>query len=182
MANPDRVARVIAAQELHTDRLLSLPNVIGTGTGYRQRRGRFGTEVCVQVFVQRKFPASELPQSAVIPSDVHWGEDRVRVDVIDVGFVFAAQDTTRYRPVPGGCSIGHQDRVDASTLGGWACDLTDSTIVILTCNHCIANLGVAPSPTGFSSRAVSTAASSRAISSAISNGSSRWRRGCRRRR
>ena len=70
------------------------------------------------------------------------------VDVIDVGFVFAAQDTTRYRPVPGGCSIGHQDRVDASTLGGWACDLRDSTIVILTCNHCISNLNVASAPAG----------------------------------
>ena len=148
MANPDRVARVTAAQELHTERLLKFPNVVGTGTGYRQLRGRFGTEVCVQVFVQGKLDAAELPDWAVVPREVHLGDERVRVDVIDVGFVYAAQDTTRYRPVPGGCSIGHQDRVDASTLGGWACDLRDSTIVILTCNHCISNLSVASVPAG----------------------------------
>jgi hypothetical protein len=148
MANPERVARVSTAQELHADRLLALPNVIGTGTGYRQVRGRFGNEVCVQVFVQGKLDPSELPEWAIVPREVHLGDERVRVDVIDVGFVFAAQDTTRYRPVPGGCSIGHQDRVDASTLGGWACDLRDSTIVILTCNHCISNLSVASAPAG----------------------------------
>ena len=122
--------------------------MVGTGTGYRQVRGRFGNEVCVQVFVQGKLDPSELPEWAVVPREVHLGEERMRVDVIDVGFVFAAQDTTRYRPVPGGCSIGHQDRVDASTLGGWACDLRDSTIVILTCNHCISNLNVAAAPAG----------------------------------
>jgi hypothetical protein len=72
----------------------------------------------------------------------------VAVDVIEVGFVYAAQDVTRYRPVPGGCSIGHQNRVDASTLGAWAGDLTDDTVVLLTCNHCIANLGVASVPGG----------------------------------
>jgi Peptidase family S64 len=148
MANPDRVARVSAAQELHAERLLKFPNVVGTGTGYRQLRGRFGNEVCVQVFVQGKFDPSELPEWAVVPREVHLRDERVRVDVIDVGFVFAAQDTTRYRPVPGGCSIGHQDRIDASTLGGWACDLRDSTIVILTCNHCISNLSVASAPAG----------------------------------
>ena len=148
MPSQDRVARVSAAQELHAERLLEFPNVVGTGTGYRQVRGRFGNEVCVQVFVQGKLDSSELPEWAVVPREVHLGEERMRVDVIDVGFVFAAQDTTRYRPVPGGCSIGHQDRVDASTLGGWACDLRDSTIVILTCNHCISNLNVASAPAG----------------------------------
>ena len=148
MPSQDRVARVSAAQELHAERLLKFPNVVGTGTGYRQVRGRFGNEVCVQVFVQGKLDSSELPEWAVVPREVHLGEERMRVDVIDVGFVFAAQDTTRYRPVPGGCSIGHQDRVDASTLGGWACDLRDSTIVILTCNHCISNLNVASAPAG----------------------------------
>ena len=148
MASADRVARVSAAQELHSERLLEFPNVVGTGTGYRQLRGRFGTEVCVQAFVQAKLDPSELPEWAIVPREVHLGEERIRVDVIDVGFVYAAQDTTRYRPVPGGCSIGHQDRVDASTLGGWACDLRDSTIVILTCNHCISNLSVASAPAG----------------------------------
>jgi hypothetical protein len=99
MASADRVARVSAAQELHEERLLEFPNVVGTGTGYRQLRGRFGTEVCVQAFVQAKLDPSELPEWAIVPREVHLGEERIRVDVIDVGFVYAAQDTT---PLPAG--------------------------------------------------------------------------------
>jgi hypothetical protein len=72
----------------------------------------------------------------------------VPVDVIEVGFVYAAVDPTRYRPVPGGCSIGHESVIDAGTLGGWACDLADDSVVLLTCNHCIANLSVASAPGG----------------------------------
>lgn len=145
----DEIRGILQAQELNAHRLLALPNVVGIGTGYRQRRGKFGMEVCVQVFVPRKYPVGELPDWALVPRDVPGAGGRAaRVDVIEVGFVYAAQDTTRYRPVPGGCSIGHQSRVDASTLGGWACDLTDDTIVLLTCNHCIANLGAASVPGG----------------------------------
>lgn len=145
----ERVLRTLAAQELHLDRLLALPNVVGVGTGYRERGGKQTSEVVVQTFVQRKYPDDQLPPWARVPPDVTDEEGaRVRTDVIDVGFVYAAQDTTRYRPVPGGCSIGHQNLMDASTLGGWACDLTDRTTVILTCNHCIANLNAASVPGG----------------------------------
>jgi hypothetical protein len=148
-ARPDETAAVLRAQELNADRLLSLPNVIGVGTGYRQRRGKYGTSLSVQAFVSRKYPLNELPDWAIVPRTVAGIEGKdVAVDVIEVGFVYAAQDVTRYRPVPGGCSIGHQNLVDASTLGAWAGDLTDDTVVLLTCNHCIANLGVASVPGG----------------------------------
>jgi hypothetical protein len=137
------------AQELNASRLMAFPNVVGIGTGYRQRRGKYGTGLAVQVFVQRKYPLAELPDWAIVPREVGGVDGQgVPVDVVEVGFVYAAQDTTRYRPVPGGCSIGHQNRVDASTLGGWAGDLTDDTVVLLSCNHCIANLGVASVPGG----------------------------------
>ena len=65
MPSQDRVARVSAAQELHAERLLKFPNVVGTGTGYRQLRSRFGNEVCVQVFVQRKLDPRELPVRSI---------------------------------------------------------------------------------------------------------------------
>jgi hypothetical protein len=149
VAMTDPLQRALRAQELYASRLLALPNVLGVGTGYRQQQGTYGDEICVQLFVQRKYPVGELPDWAVAPREVLDSEGvPVHIDVIEVGFVFAAQDTTRYRPVPGGCSIGHQSVVDASTLGGWACDRRDDSIVLLTCNHCIANLGVASVPGG----------------------------------
>lgn len=149
MANSDLTLAALRVQELHEPNLLSLPNVVGTGTGYRERRGKVTGEVVVQVFVNRKYPRDHLPDWAMVPETLPGAAgDAVRVDVIEVGFVYAAQDTTRYRPVPGGCGIGHQSRVDASTLGGWAADRTDNTVVLLSCNHCIANLGVASVPGG----------------------------------
>jgi hypothetical protein len=149
MARLDRVTRCLLAQEMNAQRLLSYPNVVGIGTGFREQRERRRDEVVVQAFVQRKYSLDELPDWALLPGAIPGPEGRdVRLDVIDVGYVYAAQDTTRYRPVPGGCSIGHQSVVDASTLGGWACDRTDDTIVLLSCNHCIANLNVASVPGG----------------------------------
>jgi hypothetical protein len=149
MARLDRVTRCLLAQEMHAERLLSYPNVVGIGTGFREQRERRTEEVVVQAFVQRKYSLEELPDWALLPRAISGPEGRdVRLDVIDVGYVYAAQDTTRYRPVPGGCSMGHQSVVDASTPGGWACDRTDDTIVLLTCNHCIANLNVASVPGG----------------------------------
>lgn len=149
MPSREAVAAIMQTQELHTGELMRLPNVVGTATGLRQRRGKYGNRVCVQVFVQRKYPVSHLPPWALVPRELAGADgEPVGVDVIEAGFVYAAQDTTRYRPVPGGCSIGHQSTVDASTLGGWACDLTDDTVVLLSCNHCIANLGAASVPGG----------------------------------
>jgi hypothetical protein len=145
----ENIVTVMRAQELNARQLAALPNAIGTGTGFRQTKGKLSEEVVVQLFVERKYPVAHLPDWARAPREVTGPDgERIPVDVIEVGFVYAAQDTTRYRPVPGGCSIGHQNAVDASTLGGWACDNTDDTIVLLTCNHCIANLGVASVPGG----------------------------------
>lgn len=149
MATHEEIRAILRAQELNTERLLPLPNVVGTGTGFRQEKGEFTDEVVVQTFVQQKYPVDHLPDWAIVPREVAGLKgERVPVDVIEVGFVYAAIDPNRYRPVPGGCSIGHQNTVDASTLGGWACDLADDSVVLLTCNHCIANLSVASVPGG----------------------------------
>lgn len=149
MSAQEGIGEILRAQELNSERLRSLPNVVGTGTGYRQRNGEITDEVVLQVFVQRKYPDDHLPDWAMVPREVAGLQGGpVPVDVIEVGFVYAAIDPTRYRPVPGGCSIGHESSIDASTLGGWACDLADDSVVLLTCNHCIANLSVASLPGG----------------------------------
>lgn len=149
MARQSRVSQVMFAQELHTENLLTLPNVVGTGTGYRQKNGEFTNEVCVQIFVERKYPLDQLPPGTIVPAEVTGGEARpIRTDVIEAGPLDAFQDTTRYRPVPGGCSAGPQQSNSAGTLGGWAADNTDDTIVLLTNNHVISNLDIQPTLRG----------------------------------
>lgn len=145
MARPSRENLVRYAQETNEDYLFGFDNVIGVGTGLRERNDELTNEVCVQVFVERKLPVDRLAPSQVIPGRVRGFEGaNVRTDIIAAAIPEAQQDTTRYRPVPGGCSIGPERSVSAGTLGGWACDNTDDTIVMLSNNHVISNLDTMP--------------------------------------
>lgn len=141
MARPSRENLVRFAQEANEEYLFGHDNVVGVGTGLREKGGDFTDETCVQVFVQRKLSAEDLAPGQLIPARVPGFEGRgVRTDVIAAPIPEAQQDTSRYRPVPGGCSIGAEARVNAGTLGGWACDEADDTIVLVSNNHVISNL------------------------------------------
>jgi hypothetical protein len=145
MPRPSRETLVRYAQELNQESLLQYPNVIGVATGFRERAGKLTEEIVVQVFVERKLADKELISARVVPKQVTGYEGAtVRTDVIETTVPEAQQDTTRYRPVQGGCSIGPEASVSAGTLGGWACDNTDDTIVLLSNNHVISNLDTLP--------------------------------------
>jgi hypothetical protein len=146
MARPDRLSRIQFAQERNENALLGLPNVVGTATGLRQQAGRTTDETCIQVFVERKPPLEQLASWERVPEAVRGYEDEsVRTDVIEITPPEAhVPDGARHRPVPGGCSIGPEATVSAGTLGGWACDLEDDTVVLLSNNHVISNLDAMP--------------------------------------
>lgn len=144
MAKPTREAAAHSACEANVDRLLDLPNVNGVGVGNRVRNGRDTDEVCIHVFVERKDPTQDLGATAVVPRTVAGPEGDIPTDVVELRNVTAQQDTGRYRPVPGGCSIGPERSNSAGTLGGFACDDEDDTIVLLSNNHVISNLDNLP--------------------------------------
>lgn len=145
MPRPSRETLVRHAQELNQEMLLGYPNVIGVATGFREREGKLTDEIVVQVFVERKVADEQLSSVQVVPQRVTGYQGAtVRTDVIETTVPEAQQDTTRYRPVPGGCSIGPEASVSAGTLGGWACDNTDDTIVLISNNHVISNLDTMP--------------------------------------
>ncbi len=66
-----------AALRRHENRLLSLPNVNGVGTGQDDQTGR---DVIV-VYVTRKVPAAELGAQDVVPKEI----DGVAVRVVEIG-------------------------------------------------------------------------------------------------
>ena len=139
--------QVLQAQEYNEERLLDLPAVIGVASGPRMRRGRATRELCVQVFVERKRPLESIGAPERVPETVPAAAetaDTVRTDVIEITRPVEHQDTTRYRPVQGGSSIGPESSVSAGTLGGWACDNTDDAVVLLTNNHVISGLDTMP--------------------------------------
>jgi hypothetical protein len=70
----------------------------------------------------------------MIPADL----DGVPTDVLEIGKIRAfLTPTDRWRPAPGGVSIGHY-RITAGTLGLFVCDRASGTRLILSNNHVLA--------------------------------------------
>ncbi len=123
-----------AKQQFHDD-LLSRPNVVGVGVGLRQRAGRLSDEICVMALVRRKRAPDSLAAEALIPSEV----GGIPTDVLEVGDLRAqAARTDRWRPAPGGVSIGHY-QITAGTLGCVVRDRSSGARLILSNNHVLAN-------------------------------------------
>ena len=127
--------QVRQAKTFHKAALISQPNVVGVGVGYKTIGTQETSELCVVVMVQQKMPLADIPAEAVIPQEVAG----VRTDVIQVGFVRALDaPTDRWRPAPGGVSLGHY-QITAGTLGGVVYDRLTGERLILSNNHVMAN-------------------------------------------
>ncbi len=131
--------RVRGAKEKHERRLLKKPNVVGVGVGKKIVKGQVTEEPAVVVFVERKLPEAQLRKRDVIPKVV---ED-VKTDVVETGKLKALGTVTlqrartdRWRPAPGGVSLGHY-KITAGTLGGLV--RRGGETFILSNNHVLAN-------------------------------------------
>lgn len=124
-----------AAKQQHRQELMGKPNVVGVGVGYKIVGGQQTDIPCVIVFVRRKVAAETLSSKELVPETV--GE--VPTDVVESGEIFAHQSrTSKYRPAPGGVSIGHR-QVTAGTLGAVVRDSYTGERLILSNNHVLAN-------------------------------------------
>ena len=126
--------------------LLSRRNVVACGVGFKESEGKITDEPCVVVSVTKKMPEAQLSSADIVPKklgDPVLGiQDKwVRTDVQETGVIRALQGhTDRWRPAPGGVSIGHAD-ITAGTLG---CLVSkDGEIFILSNNHVLANTNAA---------------------------------------
>jgi len=113
--------------------LLARRGVVACGVGYKEIGGDRTDELCVVVSVVEKVSRGELAPSDFVPPVL----GGVRTDVQETGIIRALWDrTTKWRPAPGGVSIGHID-ITAGTLG---CLVTkDDLVYILSNNHVLAN-------------------------------------------
>lgn len=132
MLDHGEVAKV---KERHKDVLLKKPNVVGVGTGYKVVQARRTKELCVVALVTEKVPEAGLAPPALVPREL----EGIPTDVVQVGLLRAHQSPTdRWRPAPGGVSIGHY-QVTAGTLGCVVRDRTTDERLILSNNHVLAN-------------------------------------------
>lgn len=123
-----RSALRAAAADLH-DR----ENVVATGVGYKVKGGERTDELSIVCSVTRKLSAAELSAEELVPARIN----DIPTDIVQSGRIRALQShTARYRPAPGGVSIGHRD-ITAGTLG---CLVTkNGERLILSNNHVLAN-------------------------------------------
>ncbi len=123
------------AKDLHKNDLLAKPNVVGVGVGEKISQGRNTGELSVVVLVRQKVPLVGLEPKAIVPREVNG----IRTDVVEVGLIRAFQSRTeRWRPAPGGVSIGHY-KITAGTLGCVVRDRATRDRLILSNNHVLAN-------------------------------------------
>ena len=135
MADQFEAMRAVLTQ--HQESLLDKANVVATGIGYKETGGQRTTELCVVCSVTRKQPAASLSSRDLLPAAVQG----IPTDVIETGRIHALQSRTeRFRPAPGGVSIGHRD-ITAGTLG---CIVRrNGERLILSNNHVLANSNAA---------------------------------------
>lgn len=122
-------------KEAHKEEIMAKPNVVGVGIGFRYVGRTMTDEVTVVTLVREKIAEAGLPRAARVPREI----DGLRTDVVEVGDLRALQARTdRWRPAPGGVSIGHF-RISAGTLGAVVRDRASGERLILSNNHVIAN-------------------------------------------
>jgi hypothetical protein len=127
------VETVRKTKQQNLETLMSKPNVVAVGIGFKETNGELTDELSVVVSVVEKISAEALTPETLVPQQL----GGVRTDVQALGVIKALQSpTSRMRPAPGGCSVGHFD-VTAGTLGCLV--YRGSQAFILSNNHVLAN-------------------------------------------
>lgn len=123
------------AKDRNLKKLKQKKNVIGVGIGHKITNGKDTGELCLSVLVTKKVAPSELSNKDFVPKII----DNIFTDVKEVGKIVALKARTdRWRPAPGGVSIGHYS-ITAGTLGGFVKDIATNETLILSNNHVMAN-------------------------------------------
>ena len=113
-----------------------IPGVVSIGIGRKVVRGEVTDEIGICFGVVKKLPSQQVPSKYLIPPLVAG----IVTDVWEVGVLkvlpVVQEFSDRYRPAPGGVSVGHKD-ITAGTLG-CLCK-KDGRVCILSNNHVLAN-------------------------------------------
>lgn len=119
------------------EQLHARANVVATGIGYKVSDGVRTGEIGIICSVTEKLPSAALAPADLIPTQL----GGYSTDVIATGpFRALAVPTERWRPAPGGVSLGHH-AITAGTLG---CLVhKGGEVFILSNNHVLANCNAA---------------------------------------
>ena len=68
-------------QKKYEPRLLSFPNVVGVGIGFKERKNISTKKLCLKVYVLKKIPPGKLSKDQLIPKKL----EGIETDVEEVG-------------------------------------------------------------------------------------------------
>lgn len=124
---------IYKVKEKYKKKLKNKRNVTGVAVGEKVSEGHATGEEAITIFVEKKVSKNELRKSDLVPDKLKG----YKTDVVEIGKVTALVDTKKkYRPAPGGVSIGHY-AITAGTLG---CVVSKNGLLyILSNNHVLAN-------------------------------------------
>ena len=127
------LTRIRSVLKENRSELLGRSNVVAIGIGYKITKGAKTPTLSIVCSVVKKLPASRLSVRDMVPATVN----NIPTDVLETGPIRALQShTAKYRPAPGGVSIGHRD-ITAGTLGCLV--KKNGQTFILSNNHVLAN-------------------------------------------
>lgn len=107
-------------------------NIVGVGISEKLTGNKYTGKKCVTVYVVSKETEDEIDPQALVPKNING----VPTDVVAVGELKAFPHKGRYRPAPGGVSVGHY-KITAGTI---ACLVRrGNQLYILSNNHVLAN-------------------------------------------
>lgn len=112
--------------------LYGFENIVGVGISEKTVGNQYTGEPCIAVYVVAKAPKDAVEADALAPDDING----IPTDVVVTGELHALPHKGRYRPAPGGVSVGHY-RITAGTLGCLV--RRGSALYILSNNHVLAN-------------------------------------------
>ncbi|MGD8784050.1 MAG: hypothetical protein PVG75_06415 [Thioalkalispiraceae bacterium] len=129
----DQLNTTRAVLRASSNELLKKSNVVATGVGYKVTAGKQTDQLCLICSVQKKLPRAQLSEKDLVSPQLQG----LPTDVVETGLIRAFQNRTdRFRPAPGGVSIGHY-LITAGTLG---CLVNkNGKRMILSNNHVLAN-------------------------------------------
>lgn len=141
------VARVLALRKAREFEPSPGVNLVGIGVGEKVSAGKRTGEMCVKLFVARKFPKGRISFADRLPATI----DGIPTDVEGVGYArkFEIPQRQRQRPVPGGVSVGLDfqavPQAFAGTLGVIVARRDNPrTLAALSNNHVLADENRAP--------------------------------------
>lgn len=123
----------------YTPELLRKRGVVTVGLGTKWTAGANTKQTALVVGVRQKLPLPQLAKEDVVPSEIKG----LITDIIEVGEIKLLNEndrTKKWRPAPGGVSIGHY-QITAGTLGRIV--RKGGVQFILSNNHVLANVNQA---------------------------------------